>query len=185
MTNKLNFWINVAIYVMMGVMLFSGFLMKFTMPPGTGGKLTLLGFDRHGWGVLHFWVAVALLIGVVLHLWLHWAWVRTTTKQYWLRAAVPSIAVLLILTLAAIAAPLLLRPVEVPGGGEGSGIVREASSPALVEQAVEAKLPADPAAVPADPCQSCASAPSCVEGGETGKTKDGNASAPPAKGEGA
>jgi hypothetical protein len=178
---KLNFWIDVAIYVLTGVMLFSGFLMKFTMPPGTGGKLTLLGFDRHGWGVLHFWAAVAMLIGVVLHLWLHWAWVQRTTKQYWLRAAAPSLAVLLILTLAAVAAPLLLRPVEVPGGGEGNEMVREASAAVSSAQ----PLPAEPAAVPADPCGSCPTASSCLETGTTSEGKAESAGAPPTKAEGA
>jgi len=107
---KLNFWIDVAIYVLMGVMLFSGFLMN-SRCPRDGRKLTLLGFDRHGWGVLHFWVAVALLVGVVLHLWLHWrGFAATTTKQYWLRAAIPVLAILLILALAALPAPFALKP---------------------------------------------------------------------------
>jgi len=118
MKHTLNFWINVTIYLLMGFLLFSGFLIKFTMPPGTGGALLLFGMDRHGWGVWHFWVAVALLIGVALHLWLHWSWMRVTTPHYFKRAWVPALIGLLILALAALAAPFFVQPTLVPGGGE-------------------------------------------------------------------
>ncbi len=118
MKRTLNFWIDVIIYLLMAFLLFSGFLIKFTMPPGTGGALLLLGMDRHGWGVWHFWVAVALLIGVALHLWLHWSWMRVTTPHYWKRAWAPGLIALLILALAALAAPFVVQPTLVPGGGE-------------------------------------------------------------------
>lgn len=118
MNRTLNFWINVIIYLLLGFLLFSGFLMKFTMPPGTGGALLLLGLDRHAWGVLHFRVAVALLTGVALHLWLHWAWMRATSPHYFKRAWAAVLIVLLILALAALAAPFVVQPVVVPGGGE-------------------------------------------------------------------
>ncbi len=121
---KINFWVDIAIYLLMGFLLFSGFLMKFTMPPGTGGQLTILGLDRHGWGEVHFWIALALLIGVALHLYLHWCWIRITSKQYWLRAAIPALVLLLILAVAVIALPLVLEPTQVSGGVErrGSGL---------------------------------------------------------------
>jgi|GEM_PF-3440173 len=51
MKRALSFWINVVIYLLIAFLLFSGFLIKFTMLPGTGGALLLLGMDRHGWGV--------------------------------------------------------------------------------------------------------------------------------------
>ena len=153
---KLNFWIDVAIYLLMGALLFSGFLMKFTMPPGTGGQLTILGFDRHGWGEVHFWIALALLIGVALHLYLHWCWIRITSKLYWLRAAIPALIILLILAVAAIALPHVLEPTQVRGGGErhGSGL-----GAALVESGdyLGDAIPPDAEAIPEDPCASCPS----------------------------
>jgi hypothetical protein len=165
MKRTLNFWIDVVIYLLMGFLLFSGFLMKFTMPPGTGGRLLLLGLDRHGWGVLHFWVAVSLLTGVALHLWLHWAWMRTTTPHYFKRAWAPALIALLILALAALAAPFAVKPVVVPGGGEKHEAEMAASVADLIAPGGEAasakEALAEPAsseassAAPADDCATC------------------------------
>lgn len=178
MKRTLNFWINVIIYLLMAFLLFSGFLMKFTMPPGTGGALLLLGLDRHGWGVLHFWVAVALLIGVALHLWLHWVWMRTTTPHYFKRAWAPVLIALLILALAALAAPFVVQPVLVPGGGEKHEAEMAASVAHLVAPAEEA--PAETAsseassAASADDCATCGAG--CEDGGEgdTSSTSKGD-----------
>ena len=118
MKRILNFWINVVIYVLMAFLLFSGLLMKYTMPPGTGEKLTLLGMGRHDWGVWHFWIAVVLLVGTALHLYLHWLWIRQTTPCYWGRAWMPIVAALLVVAAIAIAAPFIITPATVSGGRE-------------------------------------------------------------------
>jgi hypothetical protein len=118
MKRTLNFWINVVIYALMAFLLFSGLLMKYTMPPGTGEKLSLLGMGRHDWGVWHFWVAVALLCGTALHLYLHWLWIRQTTPCYWGRAWMPIVAALLVVAAVAIATPFVITPATVSGGRE-------------------------------------------------------------------
>ncbi|MCD6283399.1 DUF4405 domain-containing protein [bacterium] len=153
MKHMLNFWINVIIYLLMGFLLFSGFLIKFTMPPGTGGVLVLLGMDRHDWGVLHFWVAVALLIGVALHLWLHWSWMRVTTPHYFKRAWVPALIGLLILALAALAAPFFVQPTLVPGGGEKHEREMAESVKHLVTPTDSVAQSSEPQSV--NPCEDC------------------------------
>jgi len=120
MKRTLNFWINVVIYLLMAFLLFSGLLMKYSMPPGTGEKLNLLGMGRHDWGVWHFWIAVALLVGTALHLYLHWLWIRQTTPCYWGRAWMPIVAALLVVAAVAIAAPFVITPRGISGGGEHS-----------------------------------------------------------------
>ena len=153
MKRTFNFWIDVIIYLLMGFLLFSGFLMKFTMPPGTGGALLLLGMDRHGWGVLHFWVAVVLLVGVVLHLWLHWTWMRATTPHYFKHAWAPALIALLILALAALAAPFVVSPVVVPGGGEKHEREMAESVAHLVTPEGTLEQPSE--LVFTDPCEDC------------------------------
>lgn len=153
---KINFWIDISIYLLMGFLLFSGFLMKFTMPPGTGGQLTILGLDRHGWGEIHFWTALALLIGVALHLYLHWCWIRVTSKQYWPRAAMPALVVLLIIAAVAIVLPHVLEPAQVRGGGERHG---NGFGAALVEGGEYSSEAVQPGAeeLSGDPCAGCSS----------------------------
>jgi len=160
MKRTLDFWIDVVIYLLLAFLLFSGFLMKFTMPPGTGGKLLLLGLDRHGWGMLHFWVAAALLAGVALHLWRHWQWLRATTPHYFKSAWAPVLIALLLLALAALTAPLVVKPAVVPGGGQKHEA--ELALPVVNPKAPPSKTVSTPAAasestspMPADPCAGC------------------------------
>ena len=33
----------------------TGVLMRYVLPPGSGRRAAIWGLDRHGWGDLHFW----------------------------------------------------------------------------------------------------------------------------------
>ena len=68
----------------------TGFIVRYTLPPGTGGRGhgpsdTLLGMTRHGWGDVHFWLAVGVVSLLVLHVALHWSWVCATLAKAVLR----------------------------------------------------------------------------------------------------
>jgi len=89
--NTLNFIVDlVALVVMLGLAA-TGFLLYWIMPPGSrgGGGLTLWGWDRHAFGDLHFWLAVALLALMVLHVALHWSWVCLTIRTWFTPAGTP------------------------------------------------------------------------------------------------
>jgi hypothetical protein len=49
--------------------------MRYVLPPGSGRRVAIWGLDRHGWGDLHFWIAVAFFALLALHLVLHWKWI--------------------------------------------------------------------------------------------------------------
>lgn len=36
-----------------------------------------LGLGRHDWGDLHFYAAIFFLLLLILHLYLHWAWIKS------------------------------------------------------------------------------------------------------------
>lgn len=72
---SLNFLIDGIAFAAFVLLAGTGVLMRYVLPPGTGHFLTLWGLDRHEWGVIHFWIAVALLAALALHLLLHWRWV--------------------------------------------------------------------------------------------------------------
>lgn len=74
----LNFWVDLATAILFAGLLGSGILMKWILPPGTcdaPGVKVWLGHSRHWWGDIHFWIAVALFALMIVHIWLHWAWV--------------------------------------------------------------------------------------------------------------
>jgi hypothetical protein len=58
----------------------TGVLMRYVLPPGSGHFTTLWTLDRHGWGNIHFWLAIAFLSVLVVHLFLHWRWIVTVSR---------------------------------------------------------------------------------------------------------
>jgi len=59
----------------------SGVLLRWSLPPGSGHRTTIWGLDRHDWGAVHFWIAVALLAVLVVHLLLHWKWIAAVASR--------------------------------------------------------------------------------------------------------
>ena len=83
--NTLNFWIDLISLLVMFAIILTGFLIYYVLPPGCGsggGKaLTLWGMNRHEFGDIHFYLAVALIILMVLHVAIHWSWICTTLNK--------------------------------------------------------------------------------------------------------
>jgi hypothetical protein len=77
-----NFVLDIVSLALMLGMIATGLIMEYALPPGSGGK-ALWGFGRHAWGDLHFWIAIALLAAIVLHLALHWSWVCASVRRAW------------------------------------------------------------------------------------------------------
>lgn len=117
--------INLLLYFCLCLLLGTGALMTWRLPPasrGGGGRgQTVLGWDRHDWGDLHFWLGLGFVALVALHLALNVQWLKRIAAnkrlyRLWL-------ALLLGLLLIA---GLLLLPVNEAGsdafqGGGGRG----------------------------------------------------------------
>ena len=86
--NTLNFIVDALTLLTMLVMVSTGLLIKYILPPrlGTGVHKSLADMDRHEWGEIHFWAAVVLGALLLLHVALHWKWVCATV-QGWLDEA--------------------------------------------------------------------------------------------------
>lgn len=91
----LNFIVDLISFVDLLLLAVTGAIMKWVLPPGSGGGhgygfrrgrdpgevKALLGLDRHDWGDIHFVLALLFLILILLHLILHWTWIKTCTKS--------------------------------------------------------------------------------------------------------
>ena len=76
-----NLLIDLSAALLLLLMLLTGYLLRFPLPPGSNKDLSLWGFTRHQWGNVHFWVSAGLLVVLLLHLALHWEWVVTTIRR--------------------------------------------------------------------------------------------------------
>jgi hypothetical protein len=62
-------------------MIATGYMLFFTLPPGTNKSLSLWGLSRHQWGQVHFCISLGLLAVLFLHLALHWQWLVVTIAK--------------------------------------------------------------------------------------------------------
>lgn len=89
--NALNFTIDALFFLAMLAMAWTGVIMRFILPPGSGGRGggmhgTLWGWSRHDWGDLHFWLAVTGVALLLVHVLLHWSWVYAMGRRALVRS---------------------------------------------------------------------------------------------------
>jgi len=87
--NRLNFWVDLIMFVDMVMVALVALILRYVLPPGTGGRhggwggedpITFLGLARHDWGDVHWYLALALLAFLALHIYLHWRWILRQWK---------------------------------------------------------------------------------------------------------
>lgn len=118
----LNLAVDTLALVLFVLLCVTGAVIRYVLPPGSGESLSLWGLGRHDWGGIHFWLSVAFLALMALHLALHWAWILgaargpASARQRWR----PVAAVALLAALGVLAATPFLRPPDRrPGQGAG------------------------------------------------------------------
>jgi len=90
----LNFIVDSVSFVNLVGLGFTGFIIKYILPPGTGGlgRLQHSGqgrvqikyfwsMTRHEWGDIHFYLAVLFVILMAVHIVLHWTWIKNYLKS--------------------------------------------------------------------------------------------------------
>ena len=90
----INFLIDAASFQLLLGLIVTGFIVKYVLPPGSGGQgrqlhggtgreqiKTLLSMGRHQWGDIHFYIAVLFVIFMILHVILHWSWIKAYLKS--------------------------------------------------------------------------------------------------------
>jgi len=86
---QLNAIIDAVAFVAFMCLASTGLILRYQLPPGSGGAVgrgmgrgslqqpveLLWGLTRHDWGDYHYWIALALLAVLSVHLFLHWKWI--------------------------------------------------------------------------------------------------------------
>jgi len=75
-----NIALNVLAYFCFCVMAGTGLLLEFRLDEDTSG--TILGIASEDWGDIHEWVAYLFVMVVVLHLILHWTWIKMLAARH-------------------------------------------------------------------------------------------------------
>ena len=92
--SSLNFIIDLVALLNLLCLVFTGFIMKYILPPGTGGRGRLLhdglggehikqlwSMTRHEWGSIHFYLALLFIVLMTAHILLHWGWLKNYFKS--------------------------------------------------------------------------------------------------------
>ncbi|MHC4637607.1 MAG: DUF4405 domain-containing protein [Planctomycetota bacterium] len=74
-------------------LVFTGVIMKYILPPGSGGRghgfrggagsaqvRELWTMTRHEWGDIHFFLSVLFVVLITVHIVLHWSWIKNYVK---------------------------------------------------------------------------------------------------------
>lgn len=89
-----NFIVDCAAFISFLGLVATGCILEYVLPPGSGGRgwrggaggeerlRSFWSLGRHDWGELHFWFGVALVVLVVIHIVLHWDWIKMYFKNH-------------------------------------------------------------------------------------------------------
>lgn len=96
---NLNFIVDLISFLDLLGLAVTGFIMKYILPPGTGGRgrmfrggrgageyagehiKDLWSMTRHEWGSIHFYLAVIFVVLMIVHIILHWSWIKAYFKS--------------------------------------------------------------------------------------------------------
>jgi len=92
--NSLNFVIDLVAFLNLLGLVFTGFIMEYILPPGTGGCgrafrggrgpdgiRDLWSMTRHQWGDIHYYLAILFVILMLVHIILHFGWIKNYLKS--------------------------------------------------------------------------------------------------------
>lgn len=80
--SNLNFLIDILAFSCFLLLTTTGVLVHYVLPKESGYFKQIWGLERHQWGEIHFWIAIAFLLILALHLLLHWRWLVSTAKTH-------------------------------------------------------------------------------------------------------
>ncbi len=78
----LNFWLDVLLFVNFLAITATGAILRWGVACGRGCReREFWGWFRSDWLDLHFYLAIAIVVNISLHIVLHWDWVVCQIKK--------------------------------------------------------------------------------------------------------
>ena len=78
--NKIKFLVDILMFVSFLVVAVSGFILWLVLPRGSGRDGSVFILLREEWLFLHDWLSVFLVLFILVHLVLNWAWIKSMFK---------------------------------------------------------------------------------------------------------
>jgi cytochrome b561 len=96
---SINFIVDLAGFLVFIALFFTGYVIRFTLPPGTGGKGREISggvgrtdieqfwsMSRYQWSDIHYILAAVFTILIIIHILMHFSWIkcyiRSTFSRY-------------------------------------------------------------------------------------------------------
>lgn len=129
--NNLNFIIDILMFLALALIAGIGFLLKYSgmiirdlSAQGISASITFLGLKGRQWGQIHFWVSILFLLLMLIHIILHWDWIKCVYGNM-IKNRFASFIMALILIIVSITLfifPFIIRPeITVKGASSCSG----------------------------------------------------------------
>ena len=125
---KLNFIIDILMYLSMMIVVGIGFLMEYVLIPGSerhevygrNVEISFWNMDRHQWGNIHLIFGFILIFLLLLHIIFHWKLIVAIYRRMVSGKSIRIVLgiVLLFLTLILAVAPIFIKP-DIQEGGSG------------------------------------------------------------------
>jgi len=96
-----NFVLDAVSFLNLVGLTLTGFILKYILPPGAGYGRGYRGgrggaeateeikafwsLGRHDWGDVHFYMAVLFVVLMIVHIVLHWRWIKCYVKSVFSR----------------------------------------------------------------------------------------------------
>lgn len=83
-----KYLIDTLLFICVVGIAFIGFLMGLVIPKGSAAPESakyFLGLHRHQWGNIHFYLSIAFVVLVIIHLILSWSWIKGKARQLFKR----------------------------------------------------------------------------------------------------
>lgn len=84
-----NFIVDFVGFLIFLCLIFTGYVIRYILPPGTGGRgrelsgglgrasiKDLWSLTRHQWGDIHYILAIIFVVLIILHILLHIGWIK-------------------------------------------------------------------------------------------------------------
>jgi len=80
----LNFWLDILLSINFLAVAVTGAVLRWGVACGWGCRDRMfLGWARSEWLDLHFWLAIAIVVNILLHGVLHWDWIVCQLRLRW------------------------------------------------------------------------------------------------------